>query len=118
MNKPKRQGTAFETWNVDLAKAFGYFAERIAEGGAKDIGDVRVTTWADDVILECKHRDRLNIHEAVAKAKAKAEGHGLTAVVWKRSTMKAGNNRRSQVGVPIVAMTIEDFYELLGDNSI
>ena len=115
VNKPKRQGTRFETAIVDIANSFGFEAERLAEGGMHDLGDVRILGHTDDWIIEAKHRERLKIHEEVQKARGKARNGGAwSAVIWKRSTRKKGNKQRSQVGVPIVCMDVETFFNLIG----
>jgi len=116
MNKPKRQGTAWESTVVTLANTFGLEAERIAEGGSNDLGDVYIYTDDQTWVVEAKHRDRLNIHETVHKARQKAKPYPAV-VWWKRSTRKAGNDRRSMVGVPVVAMDIETFLKLIGGTT-
>lgn len=114
VNKPKNQGTAWESAIVAAAQAFGIPAERIAEGGVNDLGDVRILTDDGTVwIVEAKHRNALNIHDTLNKAIAKS-GTRNTAVIWKRSVRKKGNKRRTQVGVPVVAMEVETFLRLLG----
>ena len=41
MNKPKKQGTSFESSLVNKLIAEGYTdAKRLAEGGSNDIGDI------------------------------------------------------------------------------
>ena len=116
VNKPKRQGTAWESTLVNIAHSFGFGdAERLAEGGMHDLGDIRIPRDTDDFIIEAKHRDRLKVHEEVQNARIKARrGGAYSAVIWKRTTKKAGNDKRSQVGVPIVCMDIETFMLLIG----
>lgn len=115
-NKPKAQGTAWESATVAASQAFGLEAERLAEGGMNDLGDVRIYTPAGDWIIEAKHRTALNIHETLEKAIRKS-GTPNTAVHWKRSARKKGNTNRTQVGVPIVAITYERFLELIGGQT-
>ena len=40
VNKPKIQGTAFETLTVNKLNDYGFKAKRLAEGGSKDKGDI------------------------------------------------------------------------------
>ena len=109
---PKQLGTAHETRIVRAAQNAGLVAERIAEGGVHDLGDVRI--FADqEWIIECKDRERLNVHQTLEKAQAKA-GTPWVAVVWRRMTRKAGNERRTQDGPIVVAVDLERFLELLG----
>lgn len=95
-----------------LANAMGLPAWRYAEGGSKDVGDVAVqadTEWA----LECKSRERLNVHTTLARTLDKANGRPA-AVVWKRLALKPGNRRRSADGVGIVVcLTLDDYLTLL-----
>lgn len=108
---PKQLGTAHETRTVRACQDAGLVAERIPEGGTKDLGDVRV--YAEhEWTLECKDRERLNIHQALEKAQQKA-GTPHVAVVWRRMTRKEGNVRRTQDGPIVVAIDLERFLELL-----
>jgi len=112
--KPKDLGTKLETWTVRRAQDSGLVAERLAEGGANDRGDIRVLTdW--EWVGECKNRAQLNIHDAVGQAVAKS-GTWRTFVVWKRLVRKSGNTVRTQAGPPIVAMTVDTFLELLKET--
>ena len=112
--RPKDQGTRLETWLKLEAQRWGLTAERLAEGGRYDLGDVEILTsrrW----IVECKDRQQLSIHEALQAATVKAQPSGSqVAVVWKRMKRKSGNQRRYQVGgEPIVAMSVPAFLALL-----
>lgn len=112
--RPKDLGTRFETFVVNQALDAGLIAERLAEGGSKDLGDVRIATdvyW----IGEVKDRERLNIHQALEKALDKS-GTPDTFVVWRRMFRKKGNKRRSQDGPVVVALTLERFLELLKET--
>ena len=42
VNKPKIQGTRFETYIVNKAKSLGMWSRRLAEGGSKDEGDLEI----------------------------------------------------------------------------
>lgn len=117
VNKPKNQGTAWESAIVAAAQAVGLQAERIAEGGSNDLGDVRIITQdGTEWIIEAKHRNALNIHETMQKAIVKS-GTRNTAVWWKRTARKKGNTRRSQVGIPSVSMPGDTFLKLLGGHT-
>ncbi len=112
---PKDLGTRQETATVRAAQETGLIAERLPEGGAQDRGDIRILT-DHEWVIEVKFTQRLNIHEALEKALAKSETP-YTAVLWRRMERKEGNVHRTQVGVPIVALTLEMFLELLkGDT--
>lgn len=110
MSKPKRQGTAWETAIVKAAHAYGIPARRLAEEGSNDPGDIQLgDTW----ILEARHRQNMNIHEALAKAKRKSPLPN-TAVVWKRmKRKKPGQQRRRSAGPPIVAIDLPTFLQLI-----
>jgi hypothetical protein len=112
--RPKDLGTQLETWTVRRSQDWGLIAERLAEGGPVDRGDVRVWT-NEEWVGECKNRSNLNIHDAVAKAGMKS-GTWRTFVVWKRLVRKSGNTVRTQAGPPIVAMTVDTFLELLKET--
>lgn len=111
---PKSLGTRQETTVVNQALDAGLIAERLAEGGAKDLGDVRISTDTD-WIGEVKHRERLNIHRELDKALAKS-GTPDTFVVWRRSVRKKGNVNRTQDGPVVVALTLDRFLELLKET--
>lgn len=111
-SRPKDLGTAHETRIVRACHDAGLVAERIAEGGAYDVGDVRI--YAEhEWVIEAKDRMALNIHQALAKARSKAGGLP-TAVVWRKTVRKDGNTNRTQDGPIVVALALEDFLELLG----
>ena len=74
MNKPKSQGTAFETWTVNWLKNTGQLnPRRLAEGGSNDEGDVRFDTHFEGVwTIECKSAERLNVTRVLSKAREKS----------------------------------------------
>ena len=118
--RPKDQGTRFETEIVNAAHDAGLRAWRLAEGGSHDIGDVAIeTTDGDTYVVECKHRERLGVHQALGKTLAKADkedGPFLvsgTALVWKRSVLREGNERRTSEGV-VVCVSLGEWLELIG----
>ncbi len=78
VNKPKKQGTTFETQQVNLINKYNthHKARRLAEGGNRDEGDLefyRVDYMLPNErwIMEAKNRQALNLHQTVAKAKRK-----------------------------------------------
>ena len=116
-NPSKDQGTRRETRTVnDHNRIPGVTAWRLAEGGSNDPGDVAVRlSTGDHVVLECKHRDRLNIHQAVRKARKKVGVAdlpfvpALVAVVWQRTVRVAGER-----GVPMGTVVCMDYGDWLG----
>ena len=114
MSKSKSQGTAWETEIVRRAQAVGLIAERLAEGGAYDLGDVRIFSDGPMAyIIEAKDRANLNLHKALEKARFKSKAR-YTVVAWKRRVRKGGNVNRTQDGEPVVAMTLDLFLEIIG----
>jgi hypothetical protein len=114
-SRPRDLGTKMESRIVAAAQAAGLIAERLAEGGSADRGDVRI--WTDtEWVIESKDRERLNIHQELEKALLKS-GTADTAVVWRRMTRAAGNTRRHQDGPVIVAITLDRFLQLLGEST-
>ena len=69
VNKPKIQGTAFETLTVNKLNEYGFKARRLAEGGSKDEGDIECEVPFSHilpyprVVLEAKHRANLNVEQ-------------------------------------------------------
>lgn len=114
VNKPKIQGTRFETGTVNLLKSWGYKAYRLAEGGLKDEGDVQAEL-PTEVIFECKARQNLNIHQTYFKAKQKA-GDKPLVLAWKKLVNKGSNARRSPDGVPTLYIIDEDLLKDLLEN--
>ena len=113
VNKPKKQGTAFETWiKHRLNMLEGITADRLPEGGSRDIGDIHAATIDNElhVVLEAKARERLNPHRVLADAKEKVARGDLpfmvdvVGVVWKRLVRKKGNDRRSADGESVVVV--------------
>lgn len=87
MSKSKAQGTRFETAIVKAAEAFGLKAERIAEGGINDKGDVYIDgNYADDKIV---------------------------ALAWKRLVNKGGARRQADGEPVVVVIGLSDFLDLL-----
>ena len=109
--RPKDLGTAKETADVKAAQARGLMAERLAEGGAYDRGDIRILT-DHEWIGECKARSNLNLHQTLARAIVKS-GTRHTFVSWKRLVRVDGSARRVAAGPDLVAMTYDTFLDLL-----
>lgn len=113
--RSKDLGTKMETRIVDACQAAGLIAERLAEGGAHDRGDVRL--YADEEwTLEVKDQMALNVPRALEKALQKS-GTPDTALVYRKMVRKDGNTNRTQDGPVVVAMTLDRFLELLGGSS-
>lgn len=118
--KAKDLGTWLETYTVRQAVAQGLKAERLAEGGRGDLGDVRITLDTGEVwILECKNAENVNEQAVLAKAARKAEAHtSRVGVVRRRMKRKDGNVRRTQVGPITVTVDLELLLELLNERQI
>ena len=77
-------------------------ANRIAEGGSNDEGDVEATLAGEKWVLEGKARSNLNVQQALGKARAKARAANggepvPVAVVWKRLVRVPGLQVRQPV---------------------
>jgi hypothetical protein len=112
--RPKDLGTRFETFVVRAALDKGLMAERLAEGAVNDLGDIRVYAEVEWV-LEARDRQQLNIPRALEKAILKS-GTLNTALVYRKMVRKNGNQRRTQDGPVIVALTLPRFLELLAES--
>ena len=114
VNKPKIQGTAFETLTVNKLNEYGFKARRLAEGGSKDEGDIECEVPFTSilpyprVILEAKHRANLNVHQTLAKAKDKA-GNSDVILAWKKTKRKNNSKVRVADGERVVYIVDEDF---------
>ena len=112
VNKPKIQGTAFETLTVNKLNEYGFKAKRLAEGGSKDLGDIECENTFKNIlpypkiIFEAKHRANLNVHQTLAKAKEKAGGDVVLA--WKKTVRKNNSKVRVADGERIVYIVDED----------
>ena len=119
VNKPKIQGTKFETATVNLLKSWGFKAYRLAEGGMKDEGDVQVEIDngilpRPEVILECKARQNLNIHQTYHKASQKTNKPVILA--WKKLVNKGSSVRRTPDGVATLYIVSEEILKELLKN--
>ncbi len=122
VNKPKIQGTKFETWLVNKFNSWGdrYKAERLAEGGIKDIGDIKLKLKNGmipykDFVIEAKARQALNVHQTLHKAKNKADGYPVI-LAWKKLVKQEGNQRRTSDGESVVYILDEDTLKDLLEN--
>jgi|TARA_B100001094_G_scaffold331362_1_gene399393 Holliday junction resolvase len=112
VNKPKIQGTAFETLTVNKLNDYGFKAKRLAEGGSKDLGDIECeNTFLNilpypKIILEAKHRANLNVHQTLFKSKEKAGGDVILA--WKKTKRKGNSKVRVADGERVVYIVDED----------
>ena len=89
MGKNKDQGTAHERATRDELRRLGYYAERLAEGGINDLGDVRA--W-------------------------RRGGYGMRPLVvlsWRRLVKTTGKRRAPDGERDVVIMRKHDFYELI-----
>ena len=117
MNKPKKQGTAYET---ELRLLFqdrlgpGWDITRMADGGSLDEGDLllRHLSTGYAFIIEAKNVGQMNIHTEVNNAIIAARDKP-TAVAWRRLKKQPGNEKRTRVGPDIVALTVPEFIALL-----
>jgi hypothetical protein len=112
--RPKDLGTAFETAVVRNAQDRGLIAERLAEGGAYDRGDIRILTeyeW----IGEAKDHMQLNVPRALEKALAKAKTPN-TFLVYRKMVRREGYQNRTQDGPVVVVLTLDRFLQLLGET--
>jgi hypothetical protein len=103
-----------ESLVVRAVQDFGLIADRLAEGGSNDRGDVRIFTdveWVGEV----KDRMNLSVPRALEKAMLKS-GTPHTFLVWRKMTRRNGSQRRTQDGPVIVALTLPRFLELLAES--
>lgn len=92
MNKPKAQGTAWESEFVRRARDAGLMADRLPEGGLRDAGDV----WINDTPSNHKTRS----------------GWDIPVVAWSR-LVDTGGDRRSPDGErSVVVISTDDFLKL------
>ena len=69
VNKAKKQGTNYETNIVNrLNKVNNFKAQRFAEGGSNDLGDIQLFIEDEEFFIEAKSRQNLNLHQTLDKA--------------------------------------------------
>ena len=114
VNNAKKQGTNYETNIVNrLNKIDNFKAQRFAEGGSNDLGDIQLFIDDEEFFIEAKSRQNLNLHQTLDKAINKS-GDINTLVFWKKLKRKSNNERRSNDGVPeVISMSYELFVKLL-----
>ena len=114
VNKAKKQGTTYETNIVKrLNKNSNMKAQRFAEGGSNDLGDIQLFVDGVEYFIEAKSRQNLNIHQSLEKALEKS-GDKNTILFWKKLKKQSGNKRRSSDGMPeVVSMSYDLFIHLL-----
>ena len=114
VNKAKKQGTNYETNIVNrLNKIDNFKAQRFAEGGSNDLGDIQLFIDDEEFFIEAKSRQNLNLHQTLDKAINKS-GDINTLVFWKKLKRKSNNESRSNDGVPeVISMSYELFVKLL-----
>jgi hypothetical protein len=112
-SKQKQQGTAWQRAVRHVMEVRGFKVEVLPEGGVNDEGDLWVPEL--NMVIECRTRMQMNIHDATLRAQQKAAmiRQARVAVAWKRLGLKPGNRKRTQVGVPIVAMPINQWMDLV-----
>jgi hypothetical protein len=125
VNKPKKQGTTFETQQVNLINKYSEFhkARRLAEGGNNDEGDIefqRIDFMMPNEIwiMEAKFRQAFNLHQGLAKAKRKAKNKPVV-LAWKKLKKVKGQKRRVTDGEPVVyCMDEKTFFALLKGSRV
>ncbi|MDA2969852.1 MAG: hypothetical protein O3A48_02865 [Actinomycetota bacterium] len=116
VNKAKKQGTTYESNIVKRLNEHSQFkAQRFAEGGSNDMGDIQLFVNEEEYFIEAKSRQNLNAHQSLDKAINKS-GSLNTILFWKKLKKSKGNSRRSSDGIPeIVSMSYELFVKLLNN---
>ena len=113
MSRQRAQGTRLETAWTKMLQTVGATAQRLAEQGVHDRGDIDSTLPdGTQIIWEAKHVERLPMapHDLLRRAETKASAPA--GIVWKRSTRKPGNNKRSSDGT-VVILRAETFMALV-----
>ena len=97
----------------NLNKVKNFKAQRFAEGGSNDLGDIQLFIDDEEFFIEAKSRQNLNLHQTLDKAINKS-GEENTLVFWKKLKRKNNNERRTNDGVPeVISMSYELFVKLL-----
>ena len=116
MNKPKMQGTAFESWLVKHFAGEGFDAARLAEGGSNDLGDIAILDpVGDEWIIEAKATQALNVTRVLGKAIQK--GGPRTILIWKRLVKTDKKVRQADGEKIVVVLTLDLFTELLSERN-
>lgn len=114
-NKPKQQGTAYESAVVKRLTSWGHTARRLAEGGSLDEGDIEATVHGVRVVVEAKARQVLSVQDVLAKTRGKAGRGSVPVLAWKRLVPVAGSSRRRPVAgeAEVWVLAPEDLRALL-----
>lgn len=120
-NRPKQQGTAFESWLVKWLNRIDMVrdAYRLYEGGAYDEGDIRfIDEWGEEWTIEAKATQTLNVTRVLGKARVKSPHPARTLLAWKRLTKTTPDaKRRTPDGEPVViVMGLDTFAHLIGTH--
>jgi len=117
VNKSKKQGTTYESNIVVRLNYYKNFkAQRLAEGGSLDKGDIELIINNKDLFyIEAKARQNLNIHQSLDKAIKKSKSKN-TILFWKKLKLQKGHSKRTNDGVPeVVTMSYELFIKLMNN---
>ena len=58
-------------------------AQRFAEGGSNDLGDIQLFVDGEEYFIEAKSRQNLNLHQSLGKAIEKSSDEN-TVLFWKK----------------------------------
>ena len=113
VNRPKAQGTAWESWLVKRFMSIGLYSRRLPEGGSLDRGDLEIVLENNmTFIVEAKATQTLNVTRVLNKARTKSGDGVMTVLAWKR-LVKGDGARRKPDGEPIVVVMGLDTWEML-----
>ena len=114
VNKAKKQGTTYESNIVKrLNENSNMKAQRFAEGGSNDLGDIQLFVDGEEYFIEATTRLYLIFHESLGKAIEKSSDEN-TVLFWKKLKRQGDNKRRTNDGMPeVVSMSYELFIKLL-----
>lgn len=113
MSRSKQQGTAEERrQKLRLEQVLGVPVVRLVEGGLHDRGDLAFHLGSQEIVVECRDRQTMEVHRAIGKAKIKGGMMAWAVVLWKRKALQPGNQVRTQVGPPVAIMLQADWEEM------
>lgn len=114
-NRPKQDGTAFETLLVNKAGQHEHLTAQRAPNNAAH-RDVEIRLDSGLVVpVECKSRANLNVHKLAAVMAADGQP---PVIAWRRLSRKGDNVRRTADGPPMVCVGLELFLDMLDDLSL
>lgn len=109
VNKAKIKGTSHETATVKFLKDNGFpFARRLAQAGAKDLGDVTLgdTPVGGRVTIECKDHAKINlagfVDEMIEESRNNETDYGVVVV------KRRGKNISQAYVVTTLEMWVKD----------